>query len=323
MSEFHWISWLQPTLAAHEQRMRLTGGVTPWPSADHGRLITAPGDDTAVMHVGHGDLLLAADMLMDGVHFDLGTTPPHLVGRKALAVNLSDLAAMAGAPESATVCLALPKAGGEELAKALYSGLLPLAEEYGLTIAGGDTNAWDGPLVISVAITGRAHTRGSVRRSGAVAGDWICVTGTLGGSILGHHLSFTPRLREAWQLHRDYGLHAMLDLSDGLAGDLRHILRASGVGARLDAAALPISQAARRLAAGQPDPVDAARQHALNDGEDFELCFTLPEAAAQRLLAAQPLPGVSISKIGEVTAAKGLVWQGGSAVAAGGWQHMF
>jgi len=321
MSEFAWIDWLRVELATHEARMRQAKHHMPWPPPDLERMLIAPGDDAAVMRAGRGDLLLAADMLMEGVHFDLRSTTPQMVGRKALAVNLSDLAAMAGAPESATICLALPKVGGAALAKALYSGLIPLAEEFGLTIAGGDTNAWDGPLVVSVAITGRAHPHGSVTRSGAAAGDWICVTGTLGGSLTGRHLSFRPRLQEAWQLHADYGLSAMLDLSDGLAGDLRHILAASGVGAWLDPIGLPVSLEAQHLA--KLDSAVDARHRALTDGEDFELCFTLPAAAAQQLLAAQPLPGVPISKIGEITAATGLLWQGGEAVPDGGWLHRF
>lgn len=311
MAEFDFIRWLAQKLA------------TTHPSNE--ALLIPPGDDTALLPPHTSGVLFAADMLMDGVHFDLASTLPKLIGRKALAVNLSDIAAMAGRPSSVTVCLALPKSlperGGEALARELMSGMLPLASEYDVAIAGGDTNSWNGPLVISVAITGVPHHDGSVLRSGANLGDWIFVTGELGGSISGKHLSFTPRINEASLLHEKFGLTAMLDLSDGLGSDLRHILDASGFGATLEASRIPISAAARQAAKKSgKDPL----LHALGDGEDFELCFTLPPEKGAMLLAAQPCaPNLQVHHIGIITHRRGLYWSDGTEVLTTGWVHGF
>lgn len=239
-------------------------------------LTIPPGDDTAELKVSGQQVLFASDMLMDGTHFDLTKTAPEWAGRKALAVNLSDIAAMAGTPTACVVSLALPQSGGLALAQRVSAGIEDLARSYRVDLAGGDTNSWQGPLVINVAILGEPHARGSVRRSGAQVGDRIYVTGRLGGSINGRHLTFMPRIAAAQVLHARYGLHAMIDVSDGLAGDLRHILIESGVSAQIIRDALPVHGDALRVADGKPGWV-----HALSDGEDFELCFTIaPDAAA-------------------------------------------
>ena len=309
MAEFEFIRWLSDKLATSH--------------ASNEPLLIPPGDDTALLPPHTSGVLFAADMLMDGVHFDLAQTSPQLVGRKAIAVNLSDIAAMAGRPTSVTVCLALPKSypGGdtEALARELMTGMLPLASQFDVAIAGGDTNSWHGPLVISVAITGVPHHQGSVQRSGAQPGDWILVTGELGGSISGKHLQFTPRIEEASLLHDRYGLTAMLDLSDGLGSDLRHILRASGVGATLDASRIPISTAAYSAAKQSgKDPL----VHALGDGEDFELCFTVPPEKGAMLLAAQPFaPSLLVHHIGTIGQRQGLYWADGKEVTTMGWVH--
>ncbi len=309
MAEFEFIRWLSDKLATSH--------------ASNEPLLIPPGDDTALLPPHTSGVLFAADMLMDGVHFDLAQTSPQLVGRKAIAVNLSDIAAMAGRPTSVTVCLALPKSypGGdtEALARELMTGMLPLASQFDVAIAGGDTNSWHGPLVISVAITGVPHHQGSVQRSGAQPGDWILVTGELGGSISGKHLQFTPRIEEASLLHDRYGLTAMLDLSDGLGSDLRHILRASGVGATLDASRIPISTAAYSAAKlSGKDPL----VHALGDGEDFELCFTVPPEKGAMLLAAQPFaPSLLVHHIGTIGQRQGLYWADGKEVTTMGWVH--
>ena len=305
MAEFEFINWLAAELIAkHPPNRILTIGL---------------GDDTALLPPAPHGTLLAADMIMDGVHFDLKQSGPQLAGRKALAVNLSDIAAMAGTPTSVTVCLALPRIGGEQLAKEVMRGMLPLAHQFGVAIAGGDTNSWDGPLVISVTITGTPHEHGSVQRNGAKPGDWICVTGDLGGSITSKHLNFTPRIDEAKTLHRQFGLTAMLDLSDGLGSDLRHILRASGLGAIINRTMIPISAAAMDAAKHSGK---TALDHALGDGEDFELCFTLPPAAGAALTSAQPFgPSLGVHKIGEITSTAGLYWEDGKPVTATGWIH--
>src|SRR5688572_23043231 len=223
------------------------------------------GDDTALLKTS-GNVLVTTDMLMDGVDFIVGQTPPELIGRKCLAVNLSDIAAMAGRPAGAVVSLALPKKGGRQLAEQMYAGLLPLAKEFSCPVIGGDTNSWDGPLVVSITVLGEPTSRGPVTRTGAKPGDWLFVTGQLGGSLASQrHCTFTPRIAEAQRLHSLVDLHAMLDLSDGLASDLFHIAEASNVGIELNSAAIPIHPDV------EPALSPAERlQHALSDGEDFE-----------------------------------------------------
>ena len=152
------------------------------------------GDDAAMLRLADvQECVITVDMLNEGVDFDLSRIDPRRAGRKALAANLSDLAAMAARPLAGVVALALPRRGAMELAVALYEGMLPLAEQYDLAIAGGDTNSWDGPLAISITLLGAVTLRGPLRRDGAKPGDHILVTGSFGGSILGRHLDFEPR----------------------------------------------------------------------------------------------------------------------------------
>src|SRR5207302_7308776 len=182
------------------------------------RVPIGPGDDTAALRLTPGaPCLVTTDMLLDGSCFRLAEAGPRRVGRKAMAVNLSDIAAMAGKPVAAVVSVGLPRDGGRALAEELYLGLREVADAFDTALVGGDTNSWDGPLTISVTLLGEATGRGPVRRSGARPGDWLLVTGPLGGSIQGKHLDFTPRVREALRLPEVAGLHAMIDLSDGLA----------------------------------------------------------------------------------------------------------
>lgn len=264
---------------------------------EHPRVIVGPGDDTAVLAPIGGRVLVTTDMLMDGTCFVLAEAGPQRVGRKAMAVNLSDIAAMAGKPSAAVVSLGLPRDGGRALAEQLFEGMREVVGEFDCPIVGGDTNSWDGQLVISVTIIGEATERGAVLRSGAKVGDWICVTGPLGGSILGRHLDFTPRLREALELHRHADLHAMIDISDGLAKDLHHICEESRCGALVKAESIPIADAARELSARDGrSPLD----HALSDGEDFELVFTVSAEDGARLLAEQPISGIRLSHIGSI-----------------------
>jgi thiamine-monophosphate kinase len=292
----------------------------------HPLLRLGPGDDAAVLRLGHLDeCAITVDMLTDQVDFELGRIDPRRVGRKALAVNLSDLAAMASRPLAAVIALALPRRGGLELAKALYEGLLPLAEEYQVAVAGGDTNSWDGPLAISVTLLGEVGSHGPLRRGGARPGDSIIVTGSLGGSILGRQFDFEPRVREALLLDERYELHAGIDVSDGLLRDLGHIAEESGCGAVLRTQAVPISDDARRLAQSLADgstPLD----HALGDGEDFELILAVPPQQAARMLAERPLE-VPLSEIGQFIAEPGL-WEasaegGRRSLTPRGWEHTF
>lgn len=278
------------------------------------------GDDCAVWQPRGSPLLFTTDVLMEDVDFRVDETTAQLIGRKAMAVNLSDIAAMAGRPLVALVGVALPKSRGFEFAKQLHEGMQLLADEFGVAIIGGDTNTWDGPLVISVTLIGEATERGPVRRSGAKLGDWLFVTGPLGGSIFGHHLTFTPRVREALDLHRLVDLHAMIDLSDGLAADLHHLLDESSVGATLFEETIPISDAAHQL----PDsrsPLD----HALSDGEDFELLFAVSADDGRNLISRTDV--TSPRHIGEIELQPGfrIRTRDGSLreLPRGGWEHSF
>jgi thiamine-monophosphate kinase len=264
-------------------------------------------DDAAWLRLGAaGGCVLTTDMLMDGVDFQLACTDARRAGRKALAVNLSDLAAMAASPRAALVSLALPRAGGRRLAEQLYEGLLALADEYDVTIAGGDTNSWDGPLVISVTAVGEATSRGVLQRSGGRPGDVVVVTGTFGGSILGRHLDFSPRVREALHLHSRYELHAGIDVSDGLSLDLARLAEASGCGAVIEPRHVPIAREVQQLVNAE-GPGKSPLAHALSDGEDFELIVALSPEEAARLLREQPLE-VPLTAIGTLTSELGL-WE--------------
>src|SRR5437773_2042890 len=230
MGEFAYIDWLRARTPADP------------------RVLIGPGDDTAALRLTPDTpCLVTTDMLLEGSCFRLQEAGPRLVGRKAMAVNLSDIAAMAGRPVAAVVSVGLPRAGGRALAEELYLGMRDLADAYATALVGGDTNTWNGPLVISVTLLGEATSRGPVTRAGAVPGDWLLVTGPLGGSILGKHLTFTPRVQEALQLHALADLHAMIDVSDGLAADVHHLCEESRCGAVLRAEAIPLTPEAHHL----------------------------------------------------------------------------
>ncbi len=266
------------------------------------------GDDAAVLRwPTDGDLVVTTDAVTDEVDFILAETDPRLVGHKALGINLSDLAAMAAEPVAAVVSLVLPRKGcggldAEGLAIELYRGMLGLAEQFNVAIAGGDTNTWDGPLAISITAFGRVTERGPLTRSGAKPGDHLLVTGALGGSILGRHLRVEPRIREALLLYASYELSAGMDISDGLALDASRLAAASGCGIALRLDQIPVSADAVRLAAcDRATPLE----HALGDGEDFELLLTAPPEAAEQIVRDQPLD-VPVTIVGECVDQLGL-----------------
>jgi len=277
-----------------------------------------PGDDMAVVRRGGQDLLVATDQVLDGVHFVLAEHGARAAGRKAMARNLSDVAAMAAEPLAAVATVALPRDFVDTDAKELYAGLRELGDEFACLLVGGDIATWDGALAVSLTILATPGPRGPVLRGGAQTGDAVCVTGSLGAGWHGQrHLTFTPRVREALALAARCELHAMIDISDGLATDLGHVCEMSGVGAEVEAAAVPVHPDAARL---RPDPPAAA----LGDGEDYELLFTLPNAEADALLAEQPL-GVPVTRIGTIVAggARTLVLPDGERVelTPAGWEH--
>ncbi len=258
------------------------------------------GDDMAEITCS-GNILLTTDMLLEGTHFDLSSASLKQVGYKAMAVNLSDSAAMASKPVAAVASVGLPQGYGEEELKELYKGLAEAGDQFGCEIIGGDITSWkkQSGLVINVAMISEPTEKGSIKRSGAKIGDMICVTGFLGGSLeSGRHLSFVPRVNEALKLVDIAKINSMMDISDGLSCDLTRLCNAGGVGAIIKENSLPISEAARR----KQEPVNAA----LNDGEDFELLFTLSKKEFETLKNSWNMD-VPLTDIGEITVENSII----------------
>lgn len=272
-------------------------------------LIAGAGDDCAVIALPASEdvLLLKTDAVVEGVHF-LPDTRPDWVGRKALARCLSDIAAMAGRPDSVLVSMGLPQDYDVDYVMSFYSGLNELARAYGCSVSGGETTQSAGGYWFSITLTGFASKGRVVLRSGARPGDALFVTGELGGSRAGKHLHFEPRIKEAQWLIEHFEIHSMIDLSDGLGRDLRHLIESSGVGVEVMNEAVPISKDAKRIALESKTGMPGAIQAAWNDGEDFELLFTVDKSVAVSLLDAfrEAFPQISISCIGRITGDKGL-----------------
>ncbi len=284
-------------------------------------VVVGPGDDCAVLDVGLPDrlLLFKTDAVVEGIHF-ARETPPEKIGHKALARCLSDIAAMAGTPTAALVTLALPRDFVPELVERIYQGLHALARRHEVAIVGGETTTNPERILISIALLGQVPRGKAVLRSGAKVGDALFVTGQLGGSLAGKHLEFEPRLAEARWLAEHFRLHAMIDLSDGLAGDLPHVLQASHVGAELLAKAIPISPHARSSKKA------SLLLAALTDGEDFELLFTVAGADAVPLLDTwkTQFPALRLSCIGKIISGEGITIrdkEGARPLKAHGYTH--
>ena len=289
-------------------------------------VLVGAGDDCAVLDLGMGErvVLFKTDAVVEGIHFT-PETPPEKIGRKALARCLSDIAAMAGTPTAAVVTIGLPQRFEPAFVEKIYAGLNALARQHEVAIVGGETTTNPERVLISVALLGTVARGKTVLRSGAQVGDAIFVTGELGGSLLGKHLDFEPRLAEARWLAEHFKVHAMLDVSDGLAGDLRHLLDASGVGAELLKSAVPISRAAKEIAK-KGDAAKPAFVAALTDGEDFELLFTVAGKTAVPLLDAwqKTFPSLKLSCIGKIVSTEGITLrdgQGTRSLSAQGYVH--
>lgn len=303
--EFH--RWLRDTL----------------PRSSH--VLLPVGDDGSVLRWSGAGCVVTTDTISDEVDFRLAEATPQQVGHKALGINLSDLAAMAARPRGCVVALMLPRDNAAELARELITGMLPVAEEFGCPIVGGDVHVWDHPLAITVTVLGEVATEGTpqpqidkhakdtsskdiadlplcqpLRRDTAQAGDAIVVTGAFGGSILGRHLNVRPRIREALELCRRFDVHAGMDCSDGLTLDLARLAEASGLGIELRLDQIPIHEDARQLAARTGRTLES---HALQDGEDFELLLAVSPADAAQICAhgqQTPWAGRQFAKLTEI-----------------------
>ncbi|MEQ1903935.1 MAG: thiamine-phosphate kinase [Pirellulaceae bacterium] len=231
--------------------------------------IVGIGDDAAVMKSPAGNLVITHDALCEGVHFLRPDHPLKAIGRKSLAVSLSDIAAMGGVPTAAVISLVLPRSLDLEAAGELMRGVAELAREFAVEIVGGDTNRWDQGLVIGSTVIG--HCERPWQMSGAQDGDVLVTTGPFGGSLAGHHLYFEPKCKIASCLASRYKINAATDVSDSLSIDLQAICDASSVGAVLDQISIPISAACQERHCDE----ETALRHALTDGEDFELLLAV------------------------------------------------
>lgn len=261
------------------------------------------GDDAAVIDIPSGYQMIAStDAIIDGVDFISAEHSLLDIGYKSIAVNLSDIAAMGASPIAVLVTLSLPSVDATKIAAGIYEGILECASKYGLCIAGGDISVYDGPLAVSIAIFGQVKSGSAWLRSGALEGDAIVLTGPVGGSLLGRHLRPTPRIDLVERLRPLAMIHAAMDISDGLSLDLDRLCAASGVGAELDLPSIPIhSDAVKRsqLPGGRP-----AIEHALGDGEDFELILAMDAVEYDDL--ARRHPELSLHRIGSFVGRTGL-----------------
>ena len=278
------------------------------------------GDDCAVLpQAGGMETLVSTDMLLEGSHFLRGDIPARLLGWKSAAVNFSDIAAMGGRPVGSFLSLGLPAGLDSDWMDAFLAGYKECSQYCGAPLLGGDTTTSQDGIAINVTVIGQCQRGRSRKRSSAVPGDLVCVTGPLGDSAAGlqailqgvrgsedaealveRHYRPVPRVSEGQALAATPGVHAMMDISDGVASDLRHILKASGVGAAVRTQDVPLSAELRRVCAQQGWD---ATTLALTGGEDYELLFTMAPGTES------PVP---YFVIGTITEEKNLVWEGSS-----------
>lgn len=293
------------------------------------------GDDAAVLRAPAGTILFTTDLLVEGVHFDTSFTGPEDLGYKAIAVNVSDVAAMGGVPRRAVVGLGVVRDLAVEWIEALYAGMQECCREFDMAVVGGDVSRSD-QILISVALLGNPAGRLFIERGNARVGDAVCVTGTLGESAAGlrllqqgnrerldllkAHLRPTARVKEVQALRRHLP-SAMIDVSDGFCADLGHICAASGVGVLIQESDLPV------VDLQGADVGDSALQLALSGGEDYELCFTIaPDRCDAAIAAVTEATGTRVTRVGEIVeAARGRVLLVESAehpLEAPGWDHL-
>ena len=250
-------------------------------------VIYSIGEDAAVIKYNRDEyLLFASDMLIENVHFKISGQKDIFakIGHKALACNISDIASMGGVPKYAVISLGLPPDLDYKKALEFFSGAQKLAGKFGINIVGGDLSRSE-KVIVDVSLIGIVKKKNLTLRSGARSGDIIFVTGPLGGSCSGKHLTFTPRLKQAQYIIKKYKINSMIDISDGLAGDLWQIIKSSEKGAMLFKELLPITPGARNIKA------------ALYEGEDFELLFTVSVKMAEKITKNKKLKVYAIGEI--------------------------
>jgi len=249
------------------------------------------GDDCAVVgFAGAKNLLvLKTDCVVERIHFQTSTNPER-VGWKAMMRPLSDFAAISALPQFALITLIVPATRSTSWVKKLYRGLKRAASRFGVAIVGGETSATRGPAVISVSVSGFVEKNRWISRSGGKRGDDLFVTGRLGGSLLEKHLRFIPRINESRWLTKNFHVHAMMDLSDGLGADLPRLAKASKLGFKIDKAALPLAPGAK---------ID----NAISDGEDYELLFAISprDRAALERAWRKKFPKLPLTRVGSLT----------------------
>ncbi len=273
-------------------------------------VVYGAGDDCAVL-VKNKNLyeLFTTDMSIEGVHFNIKKDNAQEVGYKAMARNISDIAAMGGIPRYALVAIGLPPEVSFSLVKKMFAGIKKCASHFSLNIVGGDVSKAR-KIIISISVSGEVEKKNLVTRCGARVGDILYVSGRLGGSILSKHLNFIPRVDEARFLTRHFSVTSMIDISDGLLQDLGHILKMSGVGCVIDLEKIPISRDAFKLSRNNKK---RALNHALSDGEDYELLFTVsPKEAASLERKWRKRFNIRLTSVGSIVKAKGMFYQKGS-----------
>ncbi len=261
-----------------------------------------PGDDMGGIQIGDTHLLVSTDQLIEDVHFN-AQTPLEFIARKAVARNLSDVAAMAATPVGAVATACLPKRMHQAQAYQLCDEMRRWSERYSCPLFGGDIAIAGSKLHIALTVFAKPGDRGAVRRSGAEPGDIVFVSGQFGGAWTGpsgpvsRDFTFEPRIELARRLaeHPDFQVNSMIDVSDGLARDFKRICEMSGVFGQLDGSLVPVHSSAHVAASGDGLP---AFIHALKDGEDYELCFTVSEEAASGVL--KEIEGVPITRVGRI-----------------------
>jgi thiamine-monophosphate kinase len=334
MNEFDFIDRLRARVESRESPSGLLRGI---------------GDDAAVLKQFSGrDMLLTSDLLVEDIDFRREATSPRLLGHKALAVSLSDIAAMGARPRATLVSLGVPQdVWDSDFTAEFYEGFLALADRYDVQLIGGDLSRTTGKIVIDSIVMGECASGQAILRAGARAGDHLFVTGSLGGSaaalrllerglhakrnhseedesdsieqLLLRHQRPEPRVGWGLVLGEEGLASAMIDISDGLSSDIHHLCSESAVGARIESARLPINPHVTALCGRRAlDPLMLA----LHGGEDFELLFSVPPENLSRLPA--KVDGVPVTCIGKIKASGGIVISEGSRVwelKPGGWQH--